>query len=75
MKKIVLLTAMILVMTEVNAKSPKWKALFNGKDLAGWTVLGGDVKFYPGHGPASTIGHEILYNPFITEVLNDEVSY
>lgn len=37
--------------------------------------LGGNVQFYPGHGPASTIGHEMLYNPFITEVLNNEVSY
>lgn len=37
--------------------------------------LGGDVAFYPGHGPKSTIGHEVLYNPFITEVLNSEVSY
>lgn len=36
--------------------------------------LGGDVAFYPGHGPASTLGHEALYNPFITEVLNGEVS-
>ena len=35
--------------------------------------LGGDVKFYPGHGPSSTIGHEMLYNPFITEVLNGDV--
>lgn len=36
--------------------------------------LGSDVAFYPGHGPSSTLGHELLYNPFITEVLNDEVS-
>lgn len=37
--------------------------------------LGGDVTFYPGHGPHSTLGHEVLYNPFIAEVLNNEVSY
>ena len=37
--------------------------------------LGGDVRFYPGHGPASTLGHEALYNPFITEVLGGEVNY
>ena len=37
--------------------------------------LGGDVEFYPGHGPKSTIGHEALYNPFIVEVLNGEVNY
>jgi glyoxylase-like metal-dependent hydrolase (beta-lactamase superfamily II) len=27
--------------------------------------LGDDVKIYPGHGPASTIGHERRYNPFL----------
>lgn len=37
--------------------------------------LGGDVNFYPGHGPASSIGHEMMYNPFITEVINNEVSF
>lgn len=37
--------------------------------------LGDDVEFYPGHGDKSTIGHEILYNPFITEVLNNEINY
>ena len=37
--------------------------------------LGGDVKIYPGHGPHSSIGYELLYNPFITEVINNEVSY
>ncbi len=31
--------------------------------------LGGDIVFYSGHGPESTIGHETMYNPFITEVL------
>lgn len=37
--------------------------------------LGGDVRFYPGHGPDSTLGHEALYNPFITEVLGGEVNF
>lgn len=37
--------------------------------------LGGDVEIYPGHGPKSTIGHEVLYNPFITEVLQGDVNY
>lgn len=37
--------------------------------------LGDEVKVYPGHGPESTIGHEVIYNPFIVEVLNDEVNY
>lgn len=37
--------------------------------------LGGDVRILPGHGPESTIGHEALYNPFITEVVNREVNY
>lgn len=38
-------------------------------------VLDGATKIYPGHGPESTIGHEMLYNPFITEVINNEVNY
>lgn len=37
--------------------------------------LGGDVTIFPGHGPSSTISHELLYNPFIVEVLNNEVNY
>ncbi len=37
--------------------------------------LGEEVRVYPGHGPESTIGHEMLYNPFIVEVLNEEVNY
>ena len=37
--------------------------------------LGDDVTIYPGHEDSSTIGHESLYNPFITEVLNNEINY
>ena len=37
--------------------------------------LGEDVVIYPGHEDSSTIGHETLYNPFITEVLNNEINY
>lgn len=37
--------------------------------------LGDEVKIYPGHGEESSIGHESMYNPFIVEVLNDEVNY
>ncbi len=37
--------------------------------------LGDDVTIYPGHEDSSTIGHETLYNPFIVEVLNNEVNY
>lgn len=37
--------------------------------------LGGDVEFYPGHGPKSTLGHEAMYNPFIVEVINGEVNF
>lgn len=37
--------------------------------------LGDDVAIYPGHERESTIGHEVLYNPFIVEVLNNEVNY
>ncbi len=37
--------------------------------------LGDEVTIFPGHGPSSTIGHEALNNPFIVEVLNNEVNY
>ena len=37
--------------------------------------LGDDVAIYPGHEDSSTIGHETLYNPFVTEVLNNEINY
>ena len=37
--------------------------------------LGDDVTIYPGHERESTIGHEVLYNPFVVEVLNNEVNY
>lgn len=37
--------------------------------------LGADIEILPGHGPASTLGHESLYNPFITEVLGGEVNF
>jgi glyoxylase-like metal-dependent hydrolase (beta-lactamase superfamily II) len=37
--------------------------------------LGDEVQLYPGHGEATSIGHEVLYNPFIVEVLNEEVHY
>ena len=35
--------------------------------------LGDEVTIYPGHGEKSNIGHESLYNPFVVEVLNNEV--
>lgn len=37
--------------------------------------LGDDVKIYPGHGDTSDLGHESMYNPFVVEVLNNEVNY
>ncbi|MDE5578813.1 MAG: MBL fold metallo-hydrolase [Alistipes sp.] len=37
--------------------------------------LGDETKVFPGHGPETTIGHETLYNPFVVEVLNNEVDY
>ncbi len=37
--------------------------------------LGDEVVIWPGHGEKSTLGHESLYNPFIVEVLNEEVKY
>ena len=36
--------------------------------------LGDEVTIYPGHGDKSNIGHESLYNPFVVEVLNNEVN-
>lgn len=35
--------------------------------------LGDATRVCPGHGPETTIGHETLYNPFVVEVLNNEV--
>ena len=37
--------------------------------------LGDDVKIYPGHGETSDLGHESMYNPFVVEVINNEVNY
>lgn len=37
--------------------------------------LGEDVKFYSGHGSSSSIGHELLYNPFVVDVIQGEVNY
>lgn len=37
--------------------------------------LGDDVTVRPGHAEATTLGHEALYNPFVVEVLNNEVNY
>lgn len=36
--------------------------------------LGDDVQVFPGHGPETTLGYETLYNPFVVEVLNNEVN-
>ncbi len=37
--------------------------------------LGDDVRIYPGHSEDTTSGHESMYNPFIVEVINEEVKY
>ena len=37
--------------------------------------LGDDVKVHPGHGDTTDIGHESMYNPFVVEVMNQEVNY
>ena len=37
--------------------------------------LDDQTRVYPGHGPETTLGHESLYNPFIVEVMNEEVNY
>ena len=37
--------------------------------------LGREVKVFSGHGPSTTIGHELESNPFITEVIEGEVNF
>ena len=37
--------------------------------------LGDEVKIYPGHGVMCDLGHESMYNPFVVEVINNEVNY
>lgn len=37
--------------------------------------LGDEVKVYPGHGETTDIGHESMYNPFVVEVMNQEINY
>lgn len=37
--------------------------------------LGDETTVWPGHGEKTTLGHESLYNPFVVEVLNNEVKY
>ena len=37
--------------------------------------LGDEVKIYPGHAESSTIGHESMYNPFVVEVLQEQINY
>ena len=35
--------------------------------------LGDEVTIYPGHAESSTIGHESMYNPFVVEVLQEQI--
>lgn len=37
--------------------------------------LGKDITIYPGHGDHTTLVEELMYNPFITDVINGEVNY
>lgn len=37
--------------------------------------LGSDIRIFPGHGPQSTIAHEVMFNPFIVEALRGDVNY
>ena len=36
--------------------------------------LGDEVTIYPGHAESSTIGHESMYNPFVVEVLQEQIT-
>ena len=35
------------------------------QSLSVLTTLPHDMKVYPGHGPATTVGHELTYNPYL----------
>lgn len=37
--------------------------------------LGSDTRIFPGHGPHSTVAHEVMFNPFIVEALRGDVNY
>ncbi len=37
--------------------------------------LGDEVTLYPGHAEHSTIGHESMYNPFVVEVLQEQIKF
>ena len=37
--------------------------------------LGDTIVVHPGHSDKTTIGHESLYNPFVTEALNEEINF
>lgn len=37
--------------------------------------LGSGVTVFPGHGPSSSVGHEMIYNPFIVEAVQGQVNY
>ncbi len=36
--------------------------------------LGSDTRIFPGHGSHSTVAHEVMFNPFIVEVLRGDVN-
>lgn len=46
MKKILFLIAITMIGAACTTGQPKWEPLFNGKDLEGWKLLDGNVKFY-----------------------------
>lgn len=37
--------------------------------------LGNNTTIFPGHGGKSTISHEMMFNPFITEAIQGQVNY
>lgn len=37
--------------------------------------LGSNTTIFPGHGGKSTVSHEMMFNPFITEAIQGEVKY
>jgi hypothetical protein len=45
MKKLFLAFIAVMVLTSASAQEPKWEYLFNGRNLDGWTRVGGEAEY------------------------------
>lgn len=43
--------------------------------INGLIPLGSGIEIFPGHGGKSSLSHELMFNPFITEAIQGEVNY